>query len=303
MRTSDQEFVQYFPIGERDRQWGLYVSGVGSTSMLPGYPSYPKSVHPDAYMYTWQAGRVLHEYQAVYILRGPGVFESKTTGPQKVVPGTLMLLFPGEWHRYRPDRETGWDEYWVSFAGEQIDGWVRQEFFSPASPLLCVGMDESLLHHFQELVDQTRAAPIGFQQIAAADVHRILAAALAAVRRLGMTDRNEEIVRQAKAFLEENVERTVSMPVLARSLHISEDHFRRLFKHHTGMAPYEYYLELKMHRARQLLCETKLTLRQIAHALGFESPFHFSRAFKQRTGMPPSQWRTPPAAQVGRPGT
>jgi AraC-like DNA-binding protein len=205
-----------------------------------------------------------------------------------------MLLFPGQWHRYRPSAETGWDEYWVSFAGAQIEEWVRQGFFSPGNPVLPVGVDESLLRHFQELIDQARTAPIGFQQIAAADVHRILATALAAVRCLGMTDHNEEIVRQAKALLEENVEGTMSMPTLARSFHISEDHFRRLFKRHTGMAPYEYYLELKMHRARQLLREPKLTVKHIAHALGFESPFHFSKAFKQRTGMSPSQWRALP---------
>ena len=174
-----------------------------------------------------------------------------------------------------------------------MDEWARQEFFSPAGPLLQVGVDEIVLHHYQQLVDQARAAPMGFQQMAAADVHQILATSLAAVRRCGMTDRNEEIVRQAKAFLEQNVEGTASMPMLARSFHISEDHFRRLFKRHTGMAPYEYYLELKMYRARQLLRETSLTVKHIAHALGFESQFHFSKAFKQRTGMSPSQCRLP----------
>jgi AraC-like DNA-binding protein len=53
---------------------------------------------------------------------------------------------------------------------------------------------------------------------------------------------------------------------------------------------------MKMHRARQLLHDTKLPLKHIARTLGFESPFHFSKAFKQRTGMSPSQWRMPPAA-------
>lgn len=295
MRFSDQDFFRYFPAGERDRLWGIYVTGVGSTCVPAGYRSYPKSVHPDAYMYHWQTGRVLHEYSAIYVLRGPGVFESKTTGTLEVSPGTLVLLFPGEWHRYHPDAGTGWDEYWVSFAGEQIDQWVARAFFSPAAPLLQVGVDDTLLRHYQELVDLARQSPISFQHLAAADVHQILAAALAAVRRSGMTGRKEEIVRQAKTLLEQNVEGTLSMPELAKSFHISEDHFRRIFKQHAGMGPYEYYLELKMHRARQLLCETKQTLKQVARRLGFESEFHFSKAFKQRTGVSPSQWRGKPA--------
>ncbi len=40
------------------------------------------------------------------------------------------------------------------------------------------------------------------------------------------------------------------------------------------MSPYQYYLELKIHRARQMLRETALTVKEIARKLGFESPFH-----------------------------
>ena len=83
------------------------------------------------------------------------------------------------------------------------------------------------------------------------------------------------------------------MPELAKSFHISDDHFRRLFKRYTGIAPYDYYLELKMRRARHLLHATNLTLKHVARSLGFESEFHFSKVFKQRTGMTPSQWRVP----------
>ena len=239
MRTSDQEFFQYFPIAERDREWGLYVTGVGSTSVPPNYQSYPKSVHPDYYMLSWKNGRVLHEYQALYQLRGPGKFESKMAGTQKIEPGTLMLLFPGEWHRYRPAPDSGWDEYWVSFAGDHMDQWVGREFFSPGKPLLHVGVDDALLHLYQELIDQACEARIGFQQMAAANVHQILAAGLAAVRRLGMTDRNEEIVRQAKAILEQSVDGVLSKPALAKSFHLMEDHVRRDFKRYTGIATYE----------------------------------------------------------------
>ena len=44
----------------------------------------------------------------------------RRTGTLAVEPGSVMLLFPGEWHRYRPNQESGWDEYWVSFGGQHI---------------------------------------------------------------------------------------------------------------------------------------------------------------------------------------
>ncbi len=251
MRQSDLDYVKYFPIGERDREWGLCISGVGSTHIPPHYASYPPTVHPDRYMLAWERGRTLSEYAAIYVVRGEGRFESRSAGVAEVAAGTVMLLFPDEWHRYRPDKKTGWDEYWVTFGGQYMDDLVRRDFFSPAEPLLRIGVDESVMHIYLELLDRARAASIGFQHQGAADVYQLLAAALTAVRRHAVTTRDEELVRQVKSILEEQVEGTISMPKLARSLHIGEDQLRRIFKRHTGMVPYQYYLELKMHRARQ----------------------------------------------------
>ncbi len=290
MRPLDTEFFRYFPVGDRDRKWGLSVSGGGSTHIEPFWTEYPKKVHPDAYMFRWEQGRVLHEWAAIYVLRGGGEFESATAGKRRVVPGTFMLLFPGDWHHYRPDKKTGWDEYWVSFAGRHMEDMVRSKFFSPAEPLLAIGTDETVLQSYLDFLDLARAEPVGFQQLAAAEVYKILACALAAVGRQKSSERDEQRVRQAKAYMEEHAECSLSISKLAALLHISPRHLSRLFRHHTGMSPHEFYLQVKMRRVQQLL-GTNLTLKEIANSLGFESQFHLSRAFKSRFGMPPSQWR------------
>lgn len=291
VRTSDVDFFRYFPVSQRDRRWGLYVTGVGSTLVPPLYESYPLSRHPDAYMYTWDRGRVLSEYQALYICHGDGEFESAGAGKLKVEPESLMLLFPGEWHRYRPRHECGWEEYWVSFNGPFMDQLVEHGFFDVKSPVLPIGGDQNVLHAFRELRDWAREQPIGFEQIEGAHVHMILAASLAAIRRQKHPD-DSEVIRRAKALLEERVEGDVKISAIAKALHLSEKHFGRVFKEHTGMSPYKYYLELKMHRARQMLDATRLSIKQIARRLGFESPFYFSGIFKRRTGLSPSQWRS-----------
>jgi AraC-like DNA-binding protein len=291
MRSSDTEYFRYFPVSQRDRRWGLYVTGVGATQ-VPAYTHrYPVSVHPATYMYAWENGRVLDEYQALYIARGNGQFESKRTGALAVAAGTVILLFPAVWHRYRPTRESGWDEYWVSFGGEHVDGLMKQGFFSPQHPVLHTGEDETIQHAYLDLLDRARLEPIGYQQLNAASVQEILAAALAAVRRRRHGGQGEEIVRKAKAEIEQRVEGKLAIDRLAASLGLSQEHLRRLFRTHLGMSPYQYYLELKIHRARQMLRETTLSVKDIAGKLGFESPFHFSKAFAQRTGTPPLHWR------------
>ena len=116
MSRVQEDYFRYVPIRQRDVDWGLYVTGAGCSAMPAGYTLYPVVPHPTTYDFSWRTGRKLPEYQAIYVTCGRGEFESTPTGRVEVGPGTLLMLFPDVWHRYRPSTETGWDEYWVSFA-------------------------------------------------------------------------------------------------------------------------------------------------------------------------------------------
>lgn len=291
MPVSDREYFRYLPVSDEDRRWGLFVTGVGCTSVPPFSPSYPVSVHPHAYQFHWEKGRVLHEYQFLYILRGDGEFESRTAGHLPVPPGSLLLLFPGEWHRYRPRREVGWDEFWISFQGRHIDDLVQQGLLSPREPVWGTGPDEAMVRSYRAALERVQHEPIGFQRLIAVEVQAILAAAWAARRRQRSTSRGEAIVREAKTVLEQGADQPTSIARLAARFHLSEKHFRRLFQQHTGLSPYQYYLQLRIHRAQDLLRGTTLSIKEVAAALDFETPFHFSTLFKKKTGQSPSQWR------------
>ena len=72
---------------------------------------------------------------------------------------------------------------------------------------------------------------------------------------------------------------------------MSYAHFRRLFKQQTGLSPYQYHLQLRINRARELLHGTTLSVKQVAARLNFENPYHFSKIFKRKTGMAPHHFR------------
>jgi hypothetical protein len=128
MSALPQEYFRYLPISERDVQWDFYVTGAGCSS-VPSGDHYPRSVHPDLYQFAWDRGRVLPEYQVLYITRGEGIFESEPSGKCDVKAGNVILLFPGVWHRYRPSPSVGWDEYWVSYNGDYAKRLVERGFF------------------------------------------------------------------------------------------------------------------------------------------------------------------------------
>ena len=77
---------------------GFYVNNLGS-GKIGKEDDYPPKGHPGGYMFSWQKGRILEEFQFVLISDGQGVFESKETGTKKITEGDGFLLFQGVWHR------------------------------------------------------------------------------------------------------------------------------------------------------------------------------------------------------------
>ena len=94
--------LHYLPVSPRDEQWGIVCTTAGHQHVPPGTP-YPVSEHPEHYLFYKGSGRTLDEYQLVYITAGRGRFESASCPSQTVEAGTMLLLFPNEWHSYSPD--------------------------------------------------------------------------------------------------------------------------------------------------------------------------------------------------------
>ena len=131
--------VKYLTINEDDRNWGIYVTTLGFQKITSNSP-YPPEGHPEGYMFNTRTGRVLKDYQIVYITEGEGYFESEHMIKVKVEKGTVFFLFPNEWHNYYPEKLTGWSTYWIDFEGEYIDKLISNSYFSRESPLLQVNL-------------------------------------------------------------------------------------------------------------------------------------------------------------------
>ena len=78
---------------------------------------------------------------------------------------------------------------------------------------------------------------------------------------------------------------------LAHEAGISEVYFRQLFLKHYGTTPRQYILNVRMHKARQLLTDGALSIADISNACGFSSVYHFCRSVKERTGETPGEYR------------
>lgn len=288
-----RSYHKYLPVSTTDKKWGIYTLNVGYDSFNLS-SSYPRKNHPHPYYFKWANGRVLSEYQVIYITHGQGVFESKSSGSRKIDAGCIIMLFPGEWHRYKPNDRSGWNEYWVGFNGSIADNLIRNHFFSPAEPMLHVGYREEIINMFNDITERVRSELIGYQQLISGEILHLLGY-LHAVTRENAVDGDkkyiEQLVQKAQLVFRENMDAGITPERVAEDLGVGYSYFRKVFKKYTGIPPGQYLIQLKMERAKLLLLTSDEMIKQVAYGLGFDSCFYFSRLFKEKTGFSPADYR------------
>lgn len=98
-------------------------------------------------------------------------------------------------------------------------------------------------------------------------------------------------VRRVTRYLHDRLPERVDLAELAALTGLSTAHFSRAFKLSTGLAPYQWQLDMRIRLAQQLLASGRQTLDEVAERCGFADGSHFARTFRRFAGCTPSEWR------------
>lgn len=283
---------KYLIANERDALWGLTVSTVGYEEIAPG-DEYPTRGHADGYYFDLKKGRILNEYQLLYLTEGEGTFESTNQRPTRIKEGDLFLLFPGEWHTYHPLETKGWKSYWIGFKGRNVDDRVRAGFLLPTKPIYHVGFSSEIVHLYDEAFAKAKEEAAYAQQTLAGIVNHLVGLMYSLERNITLNKQHDyaDVINKARLRIREALESNLTIQQIAMDLGIGYSNFRKLFKEYTGFAPAMYQQELRLQRAKELLSTTTLSIKEIAYRLNFDSPDYFSSKFKIKTGRKPSEFR------------
>lgn len=101
----------------------------------------------------------------------------------------------------------------------------------------------------------------------------------------------ERQLLQVLEYINEHLNQEIKLADLAQLLGMSQFHFSHLFKQASGTAPYQYLLQQRVERAKQLLKQTDQSIIDIAFLCGFNSHSHLTKQFRQFTGMTPKAYR------------
>ena len=103
--------------------------------------------------------------------------------------------------------------------------------------------------------------------------------------------RGKDEIEKAKEYLENHWMDKFDANETAKTACLSKAHFSKLFKKHTGVTPYEYYINYKISKLKEKLLDANLSVAQAFAACNMDYNGHSARVFKNKTGLSPSAYR------------
>lgn len=213
-----------------------------------------------------------------------------------LVAGDILLVPPGIRHAARHDPARPLRTITTHFAFHDAAGTFVHPPADALRPAHCSTREPHVFDaYFARLLALEALRPPSWRAIARSLVHAVLTElqrehAQAAVA--PATGRHDGL-SIAQALLRLEVEET-DYPTpgsLAHACGYSAAYFSRLFRRQFGCTPQQYLVARRLERARRLLLESDLSVKQVAQSLGYRDVFFFTRQFKAHMGQPPAAFR------------
>lgn len=222
------------------------------------------------------------DYQIIYIYRGCGHF--KINGCWDTYnAGNIILYAPFEPQIYTYYAKDKPEVCWIHFTGSDSAELVKRHQITNCN----IGENLQIKNLFLDIILELQLKKPLFEEIANSSLLKLLAL----IQRTSLLQ---------TAFTEFNfaIDRLIinlnlhymdpwSISSMAEYCNLSCDYFSHTFKYVIGTSPMQYLTNLRIEKAKELLCTERVSVTAVAALVGYEDPLYFSRVFKRVTGCPP----------------
>nr|WP_294894529.1 AraC family transcriptional regulator [uncultured Pedobacter sp.] len=229
----------------------------------------------------------------IYCLKGKGWY---VIGNKKyIVYPNQFIHLPAttEYMRYGADEDDPWTIYWVHYCGKDLSDFNHSLSITVDNGPTDIVFNEKALNIWN---DMYLSLEMGYSRDNLSNanmcLYYFLATFLYPNKHLSSAHLSEvDMVTKTIHFMRSNIGRRVSVEEFSSIHYLSASHFSLLFKKSTGMSPGDYFIQLKMQKACQMLYNPSNRIKKVAYELGYNDPYYFSRIFKKFMGISPEKYR------------
>lgn len=201
----------------------------------------------------------------------------------------LWWTEPGPRFTYGNRERSGWNHYYVCFAGRLVNAWRKSGLLPPAKtrgwrfPGDPEAVRQKMARMIEALGSERPDRALVVLQDVLLDLHEPEATTVPDKRADALLALAERVRAKPEGLFDEATE--------AKRLGLSPVHFRRLFAEHAGLPPHRFLVKARTTQAEFLLRTTELPLKVVAERCGFYDEYHFSRLYRRAYGTPPATYR------------
>ena len=256
----------------------LYIASLGYYPHAAGHYTYRKKGLPENFIF--------------YCVDGYGWYKiEKTT--YKVGPNEFFILPQNVEHAYGSDEKDPWSIYWVHFGGEMLPYFnsmpAVQQHFHP----LHIKSNDYIISLFSSIYSTLELGySIDNLTFSSMCLHHYLTLFIYNEKHFDVGNNNRDLIDDVILYMQQHVHQELTLQDLCDYVHYSPSRFSTLFRKKTGYAPIDYFIQLKMQKASQMLDFTNRSIKDSASTFGFDDPYYFSRRFTKAIGMSPKKYRS-----------
>lgn len=236
-------------------------------------------------------------FELIYVIKGRGRYVVEGA-EYPLLPGTVLLLRPYEYHYVCPEQSCPYERYVVhfdeeiSFESESTLACFRDDRFGAGVYFPKDSLDEAVLHAFESLdtvprftEDESRLLPAGTVMVRSIVTQILLL--LGAARPSEPVAPQKDLLFGVIGYINEHLDESLTLDELSKRFFVSKYHLCRAFRQHTGTTFLSYLTTKRIVAAQQMIKEG-VPVTEIAYRVGFRDYSSFYRAYRKQTGSAPA---------------
>ena len=227
----------------------------------------------------------------IYLVNGVGRYNI-ANATIEADAGSIIIYKPNQYQDYYYKAFEKAELYWIHFTGAHAESILDELVFSEGN-IFQVGIHVEYIQLFENIIHELQFKKPCYQQLCIGYLLQLLSSFS---RNASLLQNDGQIY--GNDFME-NIIKVMNMEFqqehfidyYAKMSNLSIFQFIRNFKKITRFSPAKYIEKIRIAKAKELLCDSNLSIKEISGIVGYKDPFYFSKVFKKSTNITPSKFR------------